>query len=107
MSGDSWMLKRPSGEQWGTIKRLIIDSATRQITYADVIVGDTGELLRIPWDRFQIGRHWISLNMPEGSVHATIANEKRLNGMAMVAIDVRPSSVQSQRRPVGSGLRDE
>ena len=38
MATDNWIVNNLAGEEWGLIKRLIFDSATRQINYADVVV---------------------------------------------------------------------
>jgi hypothetical protein len=70
MGAENWILKTQNGEEWGLIKRLIIDSATRQISYADVIVMETGRLVRIPWDSVLVQREGITLSAPEKHIQA-------------------------------------
>jgi PRC-barrel domain len=71
MGTENWIVKKSSGEEWGLIKRLIIDSATKQISYADVILGDTGRLIRLPWESFEMQNEWITLAIPEAEVNET------------------------------------
>ena len=90
MSTEIWMIKTPGGEEWGFVKRLIIDSVTRQISHADVILSETGRLIRIPWENFEMRDEGIILNMPEGQVNA---NAVRPNGVGLahtVAMEVWP-----------------
>jgi hypothetical protein len=68
MRTEHWLVKTSSGEEWGLIKRLIIDPVTRHITYADVIVIDTGRLVRVSWDNFEVRSNGILLSMPEGAI---------------------------------------
>lgn len=65
MGFEHWIVKTPSGEEWGLLKRLIIDSATRQISYADVILRDTGRLVRLPCGSLEVQDDWITLRVPE------------------------------------------
>jgi hypothetical protein len=73
MNTEHWIVKKPNGEEWGLIKRLIIDSATRRISYVDVIVANTGRLVRIPWESFEMHPEWITLS----------TSEEKVNEMAM------------------------
>jgi hypothetical protein len=68
MSAANWIVKNQKGEEWGLIRRLIIESATRQISYADVILMDTGRLVRIPWDTLLVRTGGIMLSTPEGNI---------------------------------------
>ena len=74
MRTEQWIVKKPSGEEWGLIKRLVLDSATRQITYADVIIGETGRLVRVPWKSFELQNDWFTLGEPERKESATTTN---------------------------------
>ncbi len=66
MSTESWIVKTLGGDEWGFVKRLIINSVTRQISHADVIVAATGRLIRLPWDSFDVRTEGIKLRIPEG-----------------------------------------
>ena len=54
MTTESWPVKKPGGEQWGHVAKLIIDPQTRQISHADVLVDGTQRLVRVAWGHFQI-----------------------------------------------------
>jgi hypothetical protein len=68
MSTENWMVKTAGGDEWGFVKRLILDSLTRQISHADVIVADTGRLIRLPWESFDVRKEGIRLRVPDGQV---------------------------------------
>lgn len=68
---EHWIVKKSTGEDWGTIKKLIIDPTSRQITHADVILSHTGRLIRVPWSSFDIYLHCILLKKPEEELEAT------------------------------------
>jgi hypothetical protein len=90
MSTENWIVNSLGGEEWGFIKRLIINSATRQISHADVILSETGRLIRIPWESFEVRDEGISLCMPEGQVNT---NARRPSGVGLadtVAMEVWP-----------------
>ena len=63
-------MKTLGGEEWGFVKRLIMDSVTRQISHADIILPETGRLIRIPGESFEVRDEGIILSMPEGQVNA-------------------------------------
>ena len=44
MGAQHWIVKNGGGHEWGLIKRLVINSGTRQINYADVFVIHTGHI---------------------------------------------------------------
>jgi hypothetical protein len=90
MSTENWIVKTLGGEEWGFVKRLIIDSVSRQISHVDVILSETGRLIRIPWESFEVRDEGIRLSMPEGQVNT---NATRPNGIVVagtVAMDVWP-----------------
>jgi hypothetical protein len=68
MSTESWIVKTLGGDEWGFVKRLIINSVTRQISHADVIVAATGRLIRLPWESFEVRTEGIKLRISEGQV---------------------------------------
>ena len=68
MNIEQWIVKKDTGEEWGFIKRLIIDSRTRQISYADVVVLASGHVARLPWETFDMHGEHIKLTVPEGKI---------------------------------------
>ena len=66
MSTENWIVKTLGGEEWGFVKRLIINSVTKQISHADVTLSDTGQLIRIPWERFEVRDEGIILACRKG-----------------------------------------
>jgi hypothetical protein len=65
MGTQNWIVKNGGGSDWGLIKRLVINSGTRQINYADVFIIHTRHIARIPWDSFDICSEGIRLRIPE------------------------------------------
>jgi hypothetical protein len=90
MSTETWVVTTLSGEEWGFVKRLIIDSVTRQISHADVILSDTGRLIRIPWENFEVRDEGIKLSMPEGQVNANAIRPNGVGYAGSVAMEVWP-----------------
>jgi hypothetical protein len=66
MSADNWVVKTAGGREWGFVKRLLLNSVTRQISHADVVVADTGRLVRLPWESFDLIHEGIRLRVAEG-----------------------------------------
>lgn len=90
MSTENWIVKTLGGEEWGFVKRLILDSVTKQISHADVILSNTGRLIRIPWEKLDVRDEGIKLSVPEGQIDA---NAVRSGGMGLadtVAMEVWP-----------------
>jgi hypothetical protein len=90
MSTENWIVKTLGGEEWGFVKRLIIDSVTRQISHADVILSETGRLIRIPWESFEVRDEGIRLGIPEGQVNANAIRPNGVAGADTVAMEVWP-----------------
>lgn len=90
MSAEHWIVRKPSGEEWGIIKRLIIDSTTRQITYADVILGETGRLIQVPWESLTVQKEWLILSMPEGRADTPVLGASGLGLGGTVTMEVWP-----------------
>ncbi len=68
MGAQTWIVKNGLGSDWGLIKRLVINSGTRQINYADVFVIHTGHIARIPWDNFDVRNEGIMLRIAESQI---------------------------------------
>ena len=90
MGSDQWIVSNRAGEEWGLITRLVLDTVTRQINYADVIVIQTGHVARIPWDGFEIRDQGITLGMSEAQVGAQAAMGAERRVAEGVAMDVWP-----------------
>lgn len=90
MGSDHWIVSNRAGEEWGLIRRLILDSVTRQISFADVVVIQTGHVARIPWDGFEIRPGGITLSMSEAQVTADGMRLSESMAEEGVAMDVWP-----------------
>ena len=85
MNNEPWVVKTRSGQTWGRIRKLIIDSASRQIVSVDVIRDDTNRFTRVPWNRLEFENEDIVLGASEedhmtwpseGSVPDTVTLEE-------------------------------
>lgn len=90
MSTENWIVKTLGGEEWGFVKRLIIDSVTKQISHADVILSHTGRLIRIPWENFEVRDEGIKLSVPEGQADANAVRSGGVGLADTVAMEVWP-----------------
>ena len=90
MNADNWIVNDGAGKEWGVIKRLILDSATRQINFADVIVIHTGHVARVAWNRFQIGQAGITLGMAEAQLSAAVNRYSEAVNSEGLSINVWP-----------------
>lgn len=64
MSIEKWTVRGPGGGEVGQIKKLVIDSETHQITYADVLLFHGGRTEIFPWSQFEITSDAIVLHAP-------------------------------------------
>lgn len=90
MGTQNWIVKNGGGIEWGLIKRLVLNSGTRQINFADVFVIHTGHIARIPWDNFEIGSEGITLGMPDAQVAANGIGPSEAAEGEVVSMDVWP-----------------
>lgn len=90
MATDNWVVNNLAGEEWGLIKRLIFDSATRQINYADVVIVHSGHIARIPWDSFEMRDEAITLRVSEAQVAAGKTGAPEAIGGQGIPMDVWP-----------------
>lgn len=89
MSIGSWTVQTVSGQEWGYIKRLILDSGTREISHADVILARTGRLIRLPWRNFEVRDGEIMLRIPEGLIKAETPKPPVLRSRMNRSTDLR------------------
>jgi len=90
MNTENWIVQTLSGDEWGYVKRLIINSVTRQISYADVIVASSGRLIRIPWEDIEVRNEGIKLRVSEGEVQTGARKPSGHNLAKTVSMDVWP-----------------
>jgi hypothetical protein len=72
MNSEPWVVKTGTGAIWGKIHRVIIDSTSRQIVSADVMLDGTGQFMRVPWTSLQIRDDDIVLGTSETDIHTTM-----------------------------------
>ena len=70
MNMETWVVKKAGGEELGYIRKLIIDSKTRQLSYADVALTQTSQLVRLPWTELEVRHEGIFLK----SAHVAFEN---------------------------------
>lgn len=90
MGAQNWIVKNGGGHEWGLIRRLVIDSGTRQINFADVFVINLGHITRIPWDSFEIRNEGITLRMSEAQVVTSGISACETANSEIVSMDVWP-----------------
>jgi hypothetical protein len=90
MGAENWVVKNGGGSDWGLIKRLVINSGTRQIKFVDVFVIHTGHIARIPWDSFDVRNEGITLRVPEAHVAAKRITPADTAMGEVVSMDVWP-----------------
>lgn len=90
MAMDNWVVNNLAGEEWGLIKRLIFDSATRQINYADVVIVHSGHIARISWDSFEMRDESLTLRISEAQVAADKIGVSEALGGQGISMDVWP-----------------
>ena len=72
MTDSPWIVKTATGAFWGKIHRVIIDSTSRGIVSADVMLDGTGHFIRVPWTSLQIKNDDIVLAASETDIHTTM-----------------------------------
>lgn len=89
MNMETWIVKKAGGEELGCIRKLIIDSNTRQLSYAEVALTQTSQLVRLPWTELEVRREGIFLK----STHLPLENA--MNGPSHPAsLDVLEVPIQ-------------
>lgn len=90
MSIENWVVRTLEGQEWGFIKRLIMDSVTRQIKHADVVIVDSGKIVRIPWERFQLQQEDIRLGADHREVNPSSIESCKGEPAHTMAMDLWP-----------------
>ncbi|WP_447979473.1 hypothetical protein [Candidatus Nitrospira bockiana] len=94
MSAGAWAVKKLGGEEWGHIRKLIIDPLTRQLSFADILVAQTKQVVRLPWSYLEVKQDGIFLK-PATQSGATAMPP---TDQSLVALDV-PTNVPGKLRP--------
>ncbi len=90
MSTEHWIVKTVGGDEWGFVKRLILNPGTRQISHADVIVADTGRMIRLPWESFDVAKEGIRLRPSGGQVQRGEAGSSEFQMIETVSMELWP-----------------
>lgn len=90
MGAQNWIVKNGGGHEWGLIRRLVIDSGTQQINFADVFVINLGYIARISWDSFEIRNEGITLRLPEAQILTKGISAVEVGNTEVVSMDVWP-----------------
>jgi hypothetical protein len=104
MSTEDWIVKKLGGEEWGSIRNLIIDSDSRQLSYADIALTQTNEVVRLPWTDLEITHEGIFLkptHMPLNT--ATCSSHPTSLDILPVPIRV-PGKIGQRRRNLSTSI---
>lgn len=100
MSDECWAVKDARGEDLGTIKKFILDSRTRQISYADIVLAHTNQLVRVPWNVFEVADGLIRLRttkpFPAAPSHCEYAASP--DGAVVEVARAVPGKIRCHRR---------
>jgi hypothetical protein len=72
MNSEPWIVKTRNGAIWGKIHRVIIDPASRQIVWVDVMLRDKNRFIRLPWRSLEIENEEIVLSTSEEELQTTV-----------------------------------
>ncbi len=88
MSIEKWTVRGPGGFEVGQIKKLVIDSETHQITYADVLLFQGGKTEIFPWSQFEVTADAIVLHAPtmQSGVSETPPDRGALDAPPLVTV---------------------
>jgi hypothetical protein len=102
MNHEAWTVKNRSGKKLGYVKKLIIDSKTRQIAYADLILSDTHQAVRIPWSLLAVKNHGIILKATREELMAVLspAHLDELPGPVILEVTLTtPGKIRQKKTP--------
>ena len=102
MDHQTWTVKNLKGKKLGSIKKLIIDSTTRQIAYADVTVGDGPHTIRIPWRLLVINKHGILLKATHQELAEALSRSTTIHGAVTLEVAIASEGTPHQK---GEGSR--
>lgn len=100
-----WVVKKPSGEEWGSIRNLIIDSNSRELSYADVAVIQTNRMVRLPWTDMDITHEGIFLKRAPMPLLNTVPCSSNSTSLDILAVPIRvPGKIGQRRRCLSSAI---
>lgn len=73
MKTETWTVKKTGGEELGYIRKLIIDSNTRELSYADVALAQSNRIVRLPWTEFDVRHEGIFLKSADASLMKAVS----------------------------------
>ena len=99
MSQEAWTVKSLSGQTLGTIRKLIIDSRTGQIAFADLLRAETNETIRIPWAILPVEDHGIFLKAPQEELAMVLSSthSEEIQKSVTLEITTTPGLLRSQK----------
>ncbi|HKN86851.1 MAG TPA: hypothetical protein VJV04_08335 [Nitrospiraceae bacterium] len=98
MYTEDWVVKKPGGEEWGSIRNLIIDPNSRQLSYADVAVIQTNQVVRLPWTDIEVTHEGIFLKRTHMPLLNTAPCPSIPTSLDILAVPIRVPGKIGQRR---------
>jgi len=94
MNSGTWTVKTCTGRDWGIIKKIVIDASNREISFVDVLIDETQQIVRLPWSSLDIRHEGFYLKHSE----PTIVNPAHAISSSVVAVDI-PAQIPGRVRP--------
>lgn len=105
MYTEDWVVKEPGGEEWGSIRNLIIDSKSRQLSYADVAVIQTNQVVRLPWTDIDVTPEGIFLKRTHTPLVNTAPSSSNPTSLDILPVPIRvPGKIGQRRRCLSSPI---
>jgi hypothetical protein len=105
MHTEEWIVKKPGGEKWGSIRNLIIDSNSRQLSYADVALIQTHQVIRLPWTNLEVTHEGIFLKRTYTLSVNTAPCSSNPTSLDILAVPIRvPGKIGQRRRGLSSSV---
>ena len=101
MHTQTWTVKKPGGEDLGSIRKLIIDSHTRQLTFADVALNQTNQVVRLPWKELEVRHDGIFLKLDDVSLATAVDSPfAEMPSLDTLEVPIQVPGKIGQSRPV-------
>lgn len=102
MSAQTWKVKKVGGQDVGYIRKLIIDSHTRQLRYADVALTQTNQLVRVPWEELDVRHDGIFLKLDDLPLTPPMPHSHNVNSLDTLEVPIPIQGKIGQSRRVRS-----
>ena len=103
MNTDNWIVKKAGGEEFGSIRKLIIDSNTRELSYADVVLAQTNELVRLPWTELDVRHEGIFLKPTDLPLENAVNRPSHAGPLDVLDIPIKMAGkIRHSRRTLSS-----